>query len=777
MRIKRNSSIHLALTGSIVFLLALVSYIKTLQPTLGGNTYDSEEFQHIAYTLGIAHPTGYPLYLLLGKLWITLLPFGNVAYRMNLFSAVLTATAAVIFFLALFELIRQRLPAFLGAIFLALSQPIWHHAVAASVGPLNLLLLASLLLALLLWRRQRLGLIVPALIFGFTLAHHRSSLALIPGILVLLAVPRKASLRLRDYAWALLALGAPLLLYLYLPLRGNASPWYDNTVSAFLRHIGGADTIRYTANSASQWIENTILFLQLLNTWLTYVGLFMALLGVITVWQIRRASAQDNYLFLSLGVMTLGCVAFGVSVSGEVERYLAPALMFFVIWATLGVAALVRRFEFSTHSSMNGDAAPRWTRLRVGRGSALSTVFLGAVLLNALLIYPLVDQSQNDRTYRFWDEILALPLEPGAVILGNWSELNALRYMQSVEGRRPDLRQVGIVDTRASVDAGIEFAQTMSDNVYLPPSAPLPAAEYHYRSLGPLLRVSQKPDYQPPAPPVTSKQAIGQFELVGYGVKTSLHSTPERDTTAVEPGQSVRLSLYWHVKEPVKSDYAVRVRLLDAEGIALWQKTEPPLRDAYPTSRWQIGSYVTDNHGIFIPPGTPPGVYEIEAALVDAETRTPLTPRTHMSVNVVRSSVPLADQIFNRTPLAQDWGNLRLMGLNPGGHSVQRGETLNFSLIWLAREKLTTDYSLQFRLVNETGSCWETIQFPVLRNLPTSEWQKNDAFRVYYTLPIPADAPLGVTHAFIELVDLRTGQIMPAQNHDSVKLFTFSIEP
>src|SRR5256885_17261742 len=69
-------------------------YLATLAPGLGG-TVDSAEFQQAAYSLAIVHPTGYPLYLLLARLWITLLPLGDVAWRVNLLSAV-CAVAAVL---------------------------------------------------------------------------------------------------------------------------------------------------------------------------------------------------------------------------------------------------------------------------------------------------------------------------------------------------------------------------------------------------------------------------------------------------------------------------------------------------------------------------------------------------------------------------------------------------------------------------------------------------------------------------------------------------------
>src|SRR5690349_15736440 len=73
--------------AGVLALGAGALYLRTLAPGLGG-TVDSAEFQHAAAHLDIVHPTGYPLYLLLARIWISLVPFGEVAWRVNLWSAV-----------------------------------------------------------------------------------------------------------------------------------------------------------------------------------------------------------------------------------------------------------------------------------------------------------------------------------------------------------------------------------------------------------------------------------------------------------------------------------------------------------------------------------------------------------------------------------------------------------------------------------------------------------------------------------------------------------------
>jgi len=89
-------------------------YLYTLAPTVsyGG---DCGELTTCAYTLGVAHPTGYPLYLMVGKLF-TALPVGDVAYRMNLMSASFAALTAGVLYWVLLVTSGRLLPAAIGSL-------------------------------------------------------------------------------------------------------------------------------------------------------------------------------------------------------------------------------------------------------------------------------------------------------------------------------------------------------------------------------------------------------------------------------------------------------------------------------------------------------------------------------------------------------------------------------------------------------------------------------------------------------------------------------------
>jgi hypothetical protein len=135
------------------FLLSLILYVQTLAPSVAALFDDTLEFPLVAYRLGIAHPTGYPLYTLLGKL-LSLGPWQNVAWSVNLLSAVAGALTVALVYLVARQVTRRRLPALLSAAALAVSPVFWSQAVVAEVYTLNSAFVAALLWLALGWARQ-----------------------------------------------------------------------------------------------------------------------------------------------------------------------------------------------------------------------------------------------------------------------------------------------------------------------------------------------------------------------------------------------------------------------------------------------------------------------------------------------------------------------------------------------------------------------------------------------------------------------------------------------
>src|SRR5437763_16284396 len=93
---------HVAACAGFVFIAALMLYARTLAPTV--TLVDSGELMLAAHTLGVAHPPGFPLYVLLAH-FFTGLPIGSVAARVNFASALFAALAAAMLTLVVAEML------------------------------------------------------------------------------------------------------------------------------------------------------------------------------------------------------------------------------------------------------------------------------------------------------------------------------------------------------------------------------------------------------------------------------------------------------------------------------------------------------------------------------------------------------------------------------------------------------------------------------------------------------------------------------------------------
>ncbi|MFL5474527.1 MAG: DUF2723 domain-containing protein, partial [Gemmatimonadales bacterium] len=92
-----------------VTALVLLGYLLTLAPTV--TFWDAGEFIAAAKTLGIPHPPGTPLFVMIAHVWAMLFPIGEYAFRTNLLSALLSALGAGCFFLIAHESLRVLIPA------------------------------------------------------------------------------------------------------------------------------------------------------------------------------------------------------------------------------------------------------------------------------------------------------------------------------------------------------------------------------------------------------------------------------------------------------------------------------------------------------------------------------------------------------------------------------------------------------------------------------------------------------------------------------------------
>ncbi len=255
-----------------IFALLVLAYAHTcsLSVTWKNFSEDSGDLLAAAYTLGIPHPTGYPLYVLVGRIFSLILP-GSVAFRITLLSVFAASAAPVFLFLTLARVLPGR-GALLGAAFASLSLGFsfhyWSQAVVAEVYALHMLLTSIVIYSLVRWihgkdgsyvgpplsglgssldenarafRQARDGerpagdsptrncfLLLGAYVLGLSFANHMlSTTTLVFAFAIVLGAPARRRLNLSLCLWMLVFFLVPLSLYAYLPLRSMKNPPLD----------------------------------------------------------------------------------------------------------------------------------------------------------------------------------------------------------------------------------------------------------------------------------------------------------------------------------------------------------------------------------------------------------------------------------------------------------------------------------------------------------------------------------------------------------------------
>ena len=145
----------------LIFACSFFVYAHTLCPTVYFG--DSGELASAAYTLGIAHSPGYPLYCLLGRAAIGLLPGDSPAVRLNLLSALLASLALAFLYRAVAAAGVSRAVSAAVSLAAGFSPGLWQHAVVAEVYALDALILTGTLALLFVWLETGKGRLIPFL--------------------------------------------------------------------------------------------------------------------------------------------------------------------------------------------------------------------------------------------------------------------------------------------------------------------------------------------------------------------------------------------------------------------------------------------------------------------------------------------------------------------------------------------------------------------------------------------------------------------------------------
>jgi hypothetical protein len=341
--------------------------VRTLLPGVGFG--DTAKFQFVGWVLGTPHATGYPNYLVLNHLFLKLVPFGSLAWRANLLSAVFAVAALLVMCRLLVALGVRGGVAALVALAFGLTPTLWSQALAAEVYTLNLLFIASVTFAFVRWRQrgERRFFYVGCGLYALSFGCHLTMVTLLPALVVWVwtterrlfwdvraigAVLGLIVLGASQYAYIFWRANTPGTLYVEMLARDFGQFWWFVTGAQFKSQM-------FMFTPRELLTERVPMYLALLgkNLWPL---LPLVPLGVRSLWRQRGA-----WSFLLLGA--LGNVAYALNYGiWDIFVYFIPSYFFLAVLAGVGLEWLLGRWR----------SAPRWAGVAV---AALLPLALGVV--------------------------------------------------------------------------------------------------------------------------------------------------------------------------------------------------------------------------------------------------------------------------------------------------------------------------------------------------------------------------------------------------------------
>lgn len=449
----------------IVSVCVFIIYLFTLAPSVV--QIDSGELAAVQATLGIAHPTGYPIFTILGHLFSLLpLPLTKI-YQLNLLSAIYCSIAVGIFSytakylldnLPEFHLIKaakqkkkdktkkEDIPfeldenlkivfSVLAALTLALSKTFWFQSTSVEVYSLHLLLISLIILFLLkaFIEQPKSSAIYKNywMFFAFVLAlgfsNHMTTLLILPGTAYLYFTKEKFNSQSFKNLLKMIILFLIVLLinYSYLPIRASQNPQlnWGNPVDLerILRHISGFQYQVWLFSSIEAAKKQLQYFISNLPTEF-FITLFIAVIGFIYSFFIARKFFIFNIITFFLTVFY--SINYDIS---DIDSYFLLAYISIAFFILFGI---IKIFQLLVENKIN-----RW------------------IIFLILLMFPVsqfiknfteVNQSKTV-VYENYTKALLNSIPGNSVVLSyQWDFfISSSYYFQFVENFRP---QIAIID-------------------------------------------------------------------------------------------------------------------------------------------------------------------------------------------------------------------------------------------------------------------------------------------------------------------------------------------
>lgn len=418
-------------TAIVLWLIIFSVYGSTLAPSI--TFIDSGELSTVSLTLGIAHPTGYPLFSLLGRVFSMLPVADDKVVRVNILSALLTSIAAIAFFffcIEVFQYLRKEksnsilLASSFSALMLAFSKSFWAQAVSIEVYSLHLVLICLLLFLFVKAINtydKKLWLLFSFLI-GLSFTNHLTTILLGPAMLYWFFV--EFGINKNTFRKSLSLVPLSLIgfsVYFYIPIRASQYPllnWGNpQTMENFWWHFTGKQFRVWMFSSSDAARKQLNYFFENLPIEFNSIILILAFVGFFILMIANRR------VFIFTILLFVTCVVYAINYDiHDIDSYFLLAFISLAVFVAIGVNKII--------DNVNG---------KIGVALILGGL-IGLIGLQVFTNTKYNDQAHNYLVEDYTNNIL-LNLPKNSVVLSyQWDYfVSASYYFQHIKNVRPDI--------------------------------------------------------------------------------------------------------------------------------------------------------------------------------------------------------------------------------------------------------------------------------------------------------------------------------------------------
>jgi 4-amino-4-deoxy-L-arabinose transferase-like glycosyltransferase len=263
------------------------------------------------------------------------------------------------------------------------------------------------------------------------------------------------------------------------------------------------------------------------------------------------------------------------------------------------------------------------------------------------------------------------------------------------------------------------------------------------------------------APPTVAAASIAQPLNITFDDRIELLGA-EVDRVAAQPGDPIKVTLYWRALRPIDRSYVEFVHLIDEQGIMVAQRDTWPGRGMYPTTLWQTGEVFADTLELYVPDGAfAPNNATLKVGLYEQDGPR-LVAQGAKGETFVNNAVPIGSLKVDPRPgeypnsMRVNFGNqVELLGYEMSPRSILPGEAITVTLYWRATAPFADDYSVFLNALRPTQRISAQDSSKPLRDtFSTKNWPVGQVITDVRVLQFPPHANPGE-------LDIEIGWFLP----------------